>query len=66
MARSKNIFTRIEKNYRLTEAQRTAIMPVLNAHMQPDLFPRSTVHSIYYDTPDMRLIRTSIEGPTIP
>ena len=63
MARSKNIFTRIEKKYRLTEAQRTAIMPVLNAHMQPDLFPRSTVHSIYYDTPDMRLIRTSIEGP---
>lgn len=63
MARDRNIFTRVEKKYVLTEAQRDAIMPELNERMRPDLYPGGTVYSIYYDTPEMRIVRESIEKP---
>ncbi len=63
MARSNNIFTRIEKKYVLSEKQHSAIMPILWEHMRLDQFGRSTVGSIYYDTPDSRIIRKSIEKP---
>ena len=32
-------------------------------HMRPDEYCRSSVRSIYYDTPNCRLIRSSIEDP---
>ncbi len=63
MARSNNIFTRIEKKYVLTEKQHSAIMPIMWEHMKLDMFGRSTVSSLYYDTPDNRIIRSSIEKP---
>lgn len=63
MARSNNIFTRIEKKYVLSQKQHSAIMPILWEHMRLDVFGRSTVGSIYYDTPDSRIVRMSIEKP---
>lgn len=63
MARSNNIFTRIEKKYVLTEEQYQAILPVLHERMMPDIYGESTVGSIYYDTPNDRIIRSSIEKP---
>lgn len=31
--------------------------------MRPDIYGESTVCSVYYDTPDFRLIRASLEKP---
>ncbi len=58
-----NTFERYEEKYLLSAAQYQAIMTGLRGRMQPDLFGRSMVSSIYYDTPDYRLIRTSLEKP---
>ena len=56
------IFKRIEKKYLLSETQYEALMARIGAHLQPDAFGRSTVMSLYLDTPDFRLIRNSIEA----
>ena len=58
-----NTFERFEEKYLLTAAQYQAIMAGLRGKMQPDLFGRSMVSSIYYDTQDYRLIRTSLDKP---
>ena len=64
MARSKNIFTRIEKKYVITKAQLDAMLPVLEEHMHEDEYGLSTICSTYFDTPDMRLIGASIIAKT--
>ena len=56
-------FERFEEKYLLTASQFQAVMAGLRGRMQPDLFGRSTVSSIYYDTVDYRLIRASLEKP---
>ena len=56
-------FERIEKKFRMTDAQYAALLPLLNARLQRDSFGESTVCNIYYDTPDFSLIRRSIERP---
>ncbi|MEN6637471.1 MAG: polyphosphate polymerase domain-containing protein [Clostridiaceae bacterium] len=58
-----NTFERFEEKYLLSSAQYQAIMVGLRGRMQPDMFGRSTVASIYYDTQDYRLIRSSLEKP---
>ena len=58
-----NTFERFEEKYLLSTAQYQAIMAGLHGRMQPDLFGRSMVSSIYYDTQDYRLIRASLEKP---
>lgn len=58
-----NTFERFEEKYLLSTPQYQAIMAGLRGRMQPDIFGRSTVSSIYYDTPDYRLIRTSLDKP---
>ena len=56
------IFKRIEKKYLLPEAQYEALFQRIGAHLKPDAFGRSTVMSLYLDTPDSRIIRNSIEA----
>ena len=58
-----NTFERFEEKYLLTAAQYQAVMAGLRGRMQPDMFGRSTVTSIYYDTKDYRLIRSSLNKP---
>ncbi len=58
-----NTFERFEEKYLLTPAQHKAVMAGLRGKMQPDMFGRSTVSSIYYDTEDYSLIRASLEKP---
>ncbi len=55
-------FKRIEKKYLLSEAQYDALMSRIGQHLQPDAFGRSAVLSLYLDTPDRRIIRSSIEA----
>ena len=56
------IFKRIEKKYLLSEAQYGTLFQRIGAHLRPDEFGRSTVLSLYLDTPDRRIIRNSIEA----
>ena len=56
------VFKRIEKKYLLSEAQQEALFQRIGAHLKPDAFGRSTVLSLYLDTPDRRIIRSSIEA----
>lgn len=57
------VFRRVEQKYLLDYAQYTALMAVLEPHMRPDEYGRSTICNIYFDTPDRRLVRTSLEKP---
>ena len=56
------VFKRIEKKYLLSEAQQEALLQRIGAHLKPDEYGRSTVLSLYLDTPDHRIIRNSIEA----
>ena len=55
-------FKRIEKKYILTETQYEGLFQRIGSHLRPDEYGRSTVVSLYLDTPDHRLIRSSIEA----
>ena len=57
------VFRRKEQKYLLNVAQRQAFTELMEANMQPDKYPRSSIRNIYYDTPDYRLIRRSLEKP---
>ncbi|MBO4888504.1 MAG: polyphosphate polymerase domain-containing protein [Firmicutes bacterium] len=58
-----HVFNRHEIKYILDEAQYQEVMDGIGDHMIPDPHGRSTVCNIYYDTPDDRLVRRSLEGP---
>lgn len=58
-----NVFRRRELKFLINEQQRQAISRLLQARMIPDKHGRSTICNIYYDTPDYRLIRYSLEKP---
>ena len=54
------IFRRVEKKYRLTPAQKDALLERITGHLTPDAHGRNTICSLYLDTPDHLLIRNSI------
>lgn len=56
-------FERYEKKYTLTPAQLRVMLTGMKAHMVPDQYGKYTICNIYYDTPDWRLIRASLEKP---
>lgn len=56
------IFRRMEKKYLLSELQRTLLLREIGARLSPDAFGKSTVCSVYLDTPDHLLIRNSIDA----
>ena len=55
-------FKRIEKKYLLSETRYEALFGRIGSQMRPDEFGRSTVMSLYLDSPDYRIIRHSIEA----
>ena len=57
------VFERTEKKYILTLSQRKALLEQIAAYFKPDEYGESTVCSLYFDTPDYRLIRRSMEKP---
>ncbi len=57
------VFERYEIKYRVSRRQREALLETLWARMDEDAFGAHTVLSLYYDTPDFRLIRRSLEKP---
>lgn len=58
-----DVFRRVEQKYLLDGAQYEAMRNFLAPYMRPDAFGRSTVCGIYFDTPDRRLVRASLEKP---
>ena len=57
------VFKRYENKYLLDERQYFAVLAQLESYALPDKYGKSTVCSIYYDTPDRRLIRASVAKP---
>ena len=55
-------FKRIEKKYLLSEKQFDSLFRRIGFHLKPDEYGRSTVLSLYLDTPDHRIIRNSLEA----
>ena len=56
------IFKRIEKKYILSDEQYEALFEKIGPKLEPDEHGRSTVLSLYLDTPDHRIIRSSMEA----
>lgn len=54
---------RYEVKYLLSPEQTKAFEEGLKGHMELDRYGLTTILSLYYDTPDCRLIRTSIDKP---
>ena len=56
-------FQRFELKYILTRPQKEALLKAMEPYMRLDQYGRVTIRNIYYDTPNYRLIRASIERP---
>ncbi len=57
------VFERKELKYIITKAQRDAMLDLMSGYMRPDKYGVTTICNIYFDTPNHRLIRSSIEKP---
>ena len=53
-------FRRVEKKYRLTPAQKDALLTLIGPHLTPDAHGCNTICSLYLDTPDHLIIRNSL------
>lgn len=58
-----SVMKRSEYKYILTKDQLVSFKSLILEHMKLDQYGLTTISSIYYDTPDFRIIRNSIEGP---
>lgn len=58
-----SVFKRYEEKYVLTSAQYGEALKMLSGSTVRDEYSESLICSLYYDTPDKRLIRSSIEKP---
>ena len=56
-------FQRYEKKYMLTVPQQQFLLKEMAPCMERDRYGAYTICNIYYDTPDWRLIRASLEKP---
>ena len=57
------VMKRREFKFILTKEQLAFLKQSLEGHMDVDQYGKTTIFSLYYDTPDFRLIRASIERP---
>ncbi len=57
------VFRRYELKYMLDAAQKAAVLRALDGRMALDGYGRTTIRNLYFDTPDYRLIRASLEKP---
>ena len=57
------VMKRYELKYLLTEKQTDYLRGRLKGHMELDKYGKTSIASLYYDTPTYQLIRTSVEKP---
>ena len=60
-----SVFKRYEIKYMLTKEQKARVLDAMQPYMKPDEYGRTTIRNIYFDTDNYRLIRRSIEKPTV-
>ena len=58
-----SIFQRREIKFLVDSRQRALLEQAFRGRMVPDPHGESTICNVYYDTPDYRLVRTSLEKP---
>ena len=63
MSGFKEVFRRTEIKYLLNEQQYKALMPYLETMAAVDEYGLSRINNIYFDTPDYRIAKTSMEKP---
>ncbi len=63
MIQYQGTFKRYEKKYLLTETKYKLLKSRIQDKLAIDNFGKSTICNIYFDTPDKRLIRNSLEKP---
>ena len=63
MAKPIVVMKRVEMKYILSPEQTAYLKKQLVGHMKVDRYGLTSIASLYYDTPDYRLIRASIEKP---
>lgn len=57
------VMQRVEWKFILSARQTDFFCKRIEGHMEPDAYGLTTIQSLYYDTPNRRLVRTSIEKP---
>ena len=57
------VMKRYELKYLLDRGQTAWVINSLKGHMEPDRYGLTSIASLYYDTPDDRLIRASLDKP---
>lgn len=57
------VFKRYENKYFINSKQYAGVLHTFERYAEPDRYGRSRICSVYYDTPDRRLIRASLEKP---
>ena len=58
-----SVFKRYELKYLLTQAQKKQVLGAMEPYMKLDDYGRTTIRNLYYDTPNYRLVRQSLERP---
>ena len=58
-----NVMQRYELKYLPDRGQTAFLISRLRGHMEQDRYGMTTIASLYYDTPDFRLIKTSLDKP---
>lgn len=57
------VMKRYELKYLPDRGQTAFLINCLRGHMEPDRYGMTSIASLYYDTPDFRLVRASLEKP---
>lgn len=57
------VMQRVEMKYLLNAEQTAFLRERLEGHMEVDQYGKTSIASLYYDTPSYQLIRTSVEKP---
>ena len=58
-----SVMQRYELKYLPDRGQTALLVRGLKGHMEPDRYGMTTIASLYYDTPDSRLVRRSMDKP---
>ena len=58
-----SVFCRYELKYLLPPAQKKQMLAAMQPYMKLDDYGRTTIRNLYYDTPNYRLVRQSLEHP---
>ena len=61
----KSIFKRCELKYVISEDMAEKLLAVVKKNALPDEYGETVINNIYYDTDTFRLVRNSIEKPTV-